>query len=69
MLHAISVLALIGAIGILLTRQAAISVWAISLALFNGLVMKYGSPSLTELFILWGIEVIFIFGSLKPLRR
>lgn len=38
MLHAILVLITVGAAGILLTRQAAISVWAISFALFSALI-------------------------------
>jgi acyl-CoA dehydrogenase len=68
-LHTILVLALIGAVGILLTRQAAISVWAISCALLIGLVMKYGAPSGALITTLCGIELIFIIGTLKPFRR
>ncbi len=69
MLHAILILAVIGAIGVLLTRQAAISVWAISFAILIGLVMKYANPSGFFLTILCAIELIFIVGAIKPLRR
>lgn len=69
MLHAILILAAIGAAGILLTRQASISVWAISFALFIGLVMHYGSPGTFALTVLWTTELILIAGSIKPLRR
>lgn len=69
MLHTILVIALIGAIGLLLSRQAAISVWAISFALFIGLLMKYGDPSGLLLTVLWSIEFLFIAGSITPLRR
>ena len=69
MLHAILVLLTLGAAGILLTRQAAISVWAISFALFSALVIYYGSPSLVTLIMLGFIELILIVGSIKPLRR
>lgn len=68
MLHAILILTMIGVIGVLLTRQAAISVWAISFALFIVLVSKYGEPSGVLLAFLWGIEAVFIMGSIKPLR-
>jgi acyl-CoA dehydrogenase len=68
-LHTILVLVLIGAMGVLITRQAAISVWAISFALFIGLVMRYSAPSGLLLTTLWVIELIFIIGALKPLRR
>ncbi|RUR10662.1 acyl-CoA dehydrogenase [Legionella sp. km772] len=69
MLDAILILAVIGAMGLLLTRQAAISVWAISFALLLGLVMKYANPSGFSLTLLCCLEVIFIIGAIKPLRR
>lgn len=69
MLHAILVIVTIGAAGILLTRQAAISVWAISFALFSGLVISYGSPGFLTKMILGLVELVLIIGSIKPLRR
>lgn len=69
MLHAILVLIIIGAAGILLTRQAAISVWAISFALFSALIFSYGSPGLFTKMTLVIIELILIISSIKPLRR
>lgn len=69
MLHAILVLIIIGAAGILLTRQAAISVWAISFALFSALVFMYGSPGLVTKIVLVLVELILIAGAIKPLRR
>ncbi len=69
MLHAILILATIVATGILLTRQASISVWAISFTLFTALVMNYGSPGLFTEILIWSIEIILILGAIKPLRR
>lgn len=69
MLHAILILATIGAAGILLTRQASISVWAISFAVFMGLIMHYGSPGTGTQIVLWAIELVLIAGAIKPLRR
>lgn len=69
MLDAIFILAVIGAVGVLLTRQAAVSVWAISFALLLGLVMKYANLSGLSLTLLWGGELILIIGSIKPLRK
>lgn len=69
MLHAILILATIVAIGILLTRQASISVWAISFSLFTALVLRYGNPGLLTEIMLWTIEFILIMGAIKPLRR
>ncbi|QEY52116.1 acyl-CoA dehydrogenase [Legionella longbeachae] len=69
MLHAILVLIIIGAAGVLLTRQAAISVWAISFALFSALIFSYGSPGVFTKITLVIIELILIISSIKPLRR
>lgn len=69
MLHAILVLIVIGAAGILLTRQAAISVWAISFGLFSALVFYYGSPGITTKIILVLVELALIAGTIRPLRR
>lgn len=69
MLHAILALLAIGAAGVLLTRQAAISVWAISFALFSGLIFYYGSPGIITKIILIVIELVLIAGAIKPLRR
>jgi acyl-CoA dehydrogenase len=68
-LHAILIIATLGAIGILLTRQAAISVWAISFTLFTALVLRYGTPRIFTEMILWTIEIILVMGSIRPLRR
>ena len=69
MLHAILILATLVAVGILLTRQAAISVWAISFTLFTALVLRYGTPGVFTEIILWTIELVLIMGAIKPLRR
>lgn len=69
MLHAILILATIMAAGILLTRQASVSVWAISFALFSALVIQYGSPSVLTQIILWSVGLILIMGAITPLRR
>ena len=69
MLHALLILATIGAAGILLTRQAALSVWAISFALFMGLIMYFGSPGVFTQVVLLTIEILLIAGSIRPLRR
>lgn len=69
MLHAIIIVALVGAVGILLTRQAAISVWALSFALFIALLIKYSQSSVVLISLLCILELLFIIGSIKPLRR
>lgn len=69
MLYPFLVLAIVGAAGILLTRQAAISVWAISFALFCALIFRYSAPNLaTQIFLLL-IELILITCAITPLRR
>lgn len=69
MLQLILILATFGAAGILLTRQASITVWAISFSIFLGLVLRYGSPGIMSQIVLWSIETILVLGSIKPLRR
>lgn len=69
MLHVILILATLGVAGVLLTRQASISVWAISFALFIGLVMRFASPGWFLLSTLFTVEMILILGSITPLRR
>lgn len=69
MLQLILILATFGAAGILLTRQASITVWAISFSIFLGLVLRYGSPGIMSQIVLWSIETIVVLGSIKPLRR
>lgn len=69
MLHFIFIIAAIGYAGILLTRQAAISVWAISFALFSGLVFEYGSPGILARMTMCLTELVLILGSFKSLRR
>jgi acyl-CoA dehydrogenase len=68
-LHVILMLIIIGAAGVLLTRQASILVWTISFTLFSSLIFAYGSPGLMTQIMLILIEVILIIGSIKPLRR
>ncbi len=68
MLHTILVLLTIAAVGVLLTRQAAILVWAISFALFSMLIFVYSSPSLLVKMSLILIQIIFVIGSIKTLR-
>jgi acyl-CoA dehydrogenase len=63
------VLLALGAAGILLTRQAAISVWAISFALFSALVFYFGSPGFFTKTLLCLIELVLIVGAITPLRR
>ncbi|MDI1352244.1 MAG: acyl-CoA dehydrogenase, partial [bacterium] len=69
MQHAILILATIGAAGILLTRQASITVWAISFALFSGLFFAYGAPGFIAQTVLVLILLVLIIGCIKPLRR
>lgn len=68
MLQVILILATVGAAGILLSRQASISVWAISFALFMSFVFQYGSPGSITSIALVLIELFLVIGSLKLLR-
>lgn len=56
-------------IGLLLTRQASVAVWAISFAVVAGLEIRYASLSLFTIILLCSTELILIFFSLKTLRR
>lgn len=67
--HVILVLLSLGVAGILLTQQAAISVWAISFGVVAGLFFYYGDPSLLTQSCLLLILFILIVGSIKALRR
>ncbi|MBL7478966.1 acyl-CoA dehydrogenase [Legionella bononiensis] len=69
MLHVLLILATIGAAGILITRQAAISVWAISFTIYMSLILHFGSPGWFAQSLLWTIELVLIAGTIKPLRR
>ncbi len=69
MLHTIFMLALIVVVGLLLTNQAAISVWAICIGLFIGLFAQYGDAGWGLLSTLCIIELICILGSITPVRR
>lgn len=62
-------MATIGFAGLLISKQAAISVWAISFALFAALFIQYGTPSVVaECFVV--IVLGFLIScSIKPLRR
>ncbi|MFI4963273.1 MAG: acyl-CoA dehydrogenase family protein, partial [Legionellales bacterium] len=69
MLHAMLLIALIGAAGILLVRQAAVLVWAIAFGVFAALVFEYGAPGLFSKILLVSIEILLIALSIIPLRR
>ncbi|KTD19300.1 oxidoreductase, acyl CoA dehydrogenase family [Legionella lansingensis] len=69
MLQSLIVLAVVGAALLLIARQASLAVWAISYAIFALLVMKYGSPGIIATVVLWAIFALFLFGTIKPLRR
>jgi acyl-CoA dehydrogenase len=68
-LHLILLLLTIGGAGILLTRQASISVWAISYSVFFALCLQFGSFSFIAKSCLWAIEAILVLSAIKPLRR
>lgn len=59
----------IGGAGILLSRQAAISVWAIAYSLLFALCIQYGDFGIAGKSILWAIELVLVFGAIKPLRK
>ena len=69
MLHAILILATLVAAGILLVRQASISVWAVSFVLFSALVIEKGSPGWFTQVVLWSASALFILSAIAPLRR
>jgi len=69
LLHFIVLLAVIGVAGILLSRQAAVSVWAISFALFSALLIKYDSPGMLTQSLLWFVTLSLVLCSIKSLRR
>ncbi len=69
MLQIILILATIGAAGVLLTRQASVSVWAISFALFSALVFQFGAPGLLSTILLISVLMVLVVCSITPLRR
>ncbi len=62
-------LAVIGAIGFLITRQASMLVWLISFALFTGLLLKYGQPGILAITALTLVGIVLCLGAIRPLRR
>ena len=68
MLHLILVIAFIGVCVLLLIRQAASAVWAISLGMYLYFLMRYGQMSAVSSFFGLCIELMFIIGAIKPLR-
>jgi len=67
-LNYIVIFALTGATGLLLVRRAAISIWAICLGLCMAILNQLDYSKQT-LLILGFVEVIFLLGSIRPLRR
>jgi len=59
----------VGVIILLLTRQAAISVWTISFVLYSALVWYFATPGLGVKILLCSIGFILLIGSITPLRR
>jgi acyl-CoA dehydrogenase len=68
-LHTIGIIAAIAYSGILLTRQAAVSVWTISYMLFYGLILTYYAPGFITQVIMGFIVLLFILSSVAFLRR
>ncbi|WP_058529088.1 acyl-CoA dehydrogenase [Legionella londiniensis] len=54
--------------GVLLFNQAAITVWALSYALFFLLALKFLEPGLIGQSVLWLLAGVFLIGVVKPLR-
>ncbi|KTD78443.1 acyl-CoA dehydrogenase [Legionella waltersii] len=69
MLHLILILLTIGGAGILLTRQASISVWAISYSIFLALCLQFGTFSVFAKSCLWAIEALLVLSAIKSLRK
>lgn len=67
-----SVLIMLAIIGLsiwLLTRQASISVWAITYTVITVLYLQNGSPGLLSKIVLVAVAVVLLFGAIRPLRR
>lgn len=69
MLDAIWIGVTLVAAGILLSRQASVAVWAISFFLYTALVFQFGNPAISTQIIFCLLELVFIFCSIKSLRR
>ena len=69
MLHGLIIMALIGAICFLFTKQASIIVWAISYAFLMLLELQFGSPGPLLQAGLWLVMVLYVIGAVKPLRK
>lgn len=69
MLYGLIILAVLGVVGLLIVKQASISVWAISYAVIALLVVKFGSPNLLLLALLWVVLAVLVIGIVKPIRR
>ncbi|MFA6302138.1 MAG: acyl-CoA dehydrogenase [Legionella sp.] len=68
-LNLLLTLVILAAIAFLLVRQASISVWAISFALFSLLLWRFTHLNTFSLWLLAGIEVLLILGTITSLRR
>lgn len=69
MLQAVLIFAIIVYTGILLARQASISVCAISCSLLTALVLCYGTPTLSIKILMGVINIILVLAAIKPIRR
>lgn len=69
MLHAILILLSLGGAGLLLTRQASVSVWAISFGVFTALLLSFATPGIFAKSVLFSTELILILGAITSLRR
>jgi len=68
-LYNLFIIASIGYAGYLLFKQAALSVWLISFALFSALVYKYGDPGVLAQSLMILVLLLFTFNLVTPLRR
>lgn len=69
MLYSLFIIASIGFAAYLLYKQAALSVWTISFALFSALLFKYGEPGYFTQFSLVLVLALFSLNLIRPLRR
>jgi acyl-CoA dehydrogenase len=69
MLDVLAVIAVLSAVGVLMTKQASIVVWTISIAILVALVLSLGNPGIFAQISLWIILGIFVLAAIKPLRR
>lgn len=69
MLHAILLLAVLGAAGTLFAQQASIAVWAISFSLFSALFIQYSSSGILVQVCLWTVSIVLVLASIPSIRR